>query len=75
LNIVPLHIAGGLVLLVKAGVGFTVTVPVTWLPVQVMPEATSCGVTVIVYVFAELLETVMEEVVELPVNPPGNDHE
>jgi hypothetical protein len=52
-----------------------VTLPVNGVPEQVMPEATSSGVAVTVYEPPVLPDTEIEEVVELPVNPLGNDHE
>jgi hypothetical protein len=55
------------------GVWTIFTVPVIAVSLHVMPDATSCGVTVTVYVPGEEPDTTMLDDVDEPVRPDGND--
>jgi hypothetical protein len=56
------------------GVATIFTVPVICEPVHVIPDATSCAVTLTVYDPAVAPDTVMVDEVDEPVRPDGNDH-
>ena len=61
-------------MLPPVGVVTILTVPVTGVPLQVMPEPTVCGVAVTVYAPAVEPVTVILAVVDATVSPAGRDH-